>query len=195
MTAVRWTPDARTPSDARGTPATTPRRRRAESTVDSLRRIETHISAPERPWLPAKEPHLLGDRRPSRRLSAARSAGGVGRQHRRRLARQWRRCGRSSEPKRRSSREILVRSGFHRCLEASLRRLEAPCLLAFRSGWRDLNPRPHAPKASALPSCATPRPPSDQSTGRPGWTSSAPPPRPHPPVRYRRAGPAPGPRA
>jgi hypothetical protein len=26
------------------------------------------------------------------------------------------------------------------------------------SGWRDLNPRPLAPKASALPSCATPRP-------------------------------------
>jgi hypothetical protein len=26
-----------------------------------------------------------------------------------------------------------------------------------RSGWRDLNPRPLAPKASALPSCATPR--------------------------------------
>jgi hypothetical protein len=25
------------------------------------------------------------------------------------------------------------------------------------SGWRDLNPRPLAPKASALPSCATPR--------------------------------------
>ena len=32
------------------------------------------------------------------------------------------------------------------------------------SGWRDSNPRPLAPKASALPSCATPRPPSDQST-------------------------------
>lgn len=26
-----------------------------------------------------------------------------------------------------------------------------------QSGWRDLNPRPLAPKASALPSCATPR--------------------------------------
>jgi hypothetical protein len=26
-----------------------------------------------------------------------------------------------------------------------------------RSGWRDSNPRPLAPKASALPSCATPR--------------------------------------
>src|SRR4051794_33342918 len=26
-----------------------------------------------------------------------------------------------------------------------------------RSGWRDLNPRPPAPKAGALPSCATPR--------------------------------------
>jgi hypothetical protein len=25
------------------------------------------------------------------------------------------------------------------------------------SGWRDLNPRPLAPKASALPNCATPR--------------------------------------
>ncbi|EPH41698.1 hypothetical protein STRAU_5235 [Streptomyces aurantiacus JA 4570] len=25
------------------------------------------------------------------------------------------------------------------------------------SGWRDLNPRPSAPKADALPSCATPR--------------------------------------
>jgi hypothetical protein len=32
------------------------------------------------------------------------------------------------------------------------------------SGWRDSNPRPLAPKASALPSCATPRPPSDQCT-------------------------------
>src|SRR3954470_22808407 len=28
---------------------------------------------------------------------------------------------------------------------------------AERSGWRDLNPRPPAPKAGALPSCATPR--------------------------------------
>ena len=28
------------------------------------------------------------------------------------------------------------------------------------SGWRDSNPRPLAPKASALPSCATPRAPS-----------------------------------
>ena len=27
-----------------------------------LRRIEAHISAPERPWLLAKEPHLLGVR-------------------------------------------------------------------------------------------------------------------------------------
>ena len=27
----------------------------------------------------------------------------------------------------------------------------------YESGWRDLNPRPLAPKASALPSCATPR--------------------------------------
>src|SRR5215213_5440669 len=26
-----------------------------------------------------------------------------------------------------------------------------------RSGWRDSNPRPPAPKAGALPSCATPR--------------------------------------
>ena len=34
------------------------------------------------------------------------------------------------------------------------------------SGWRDLNPRPLAPKASALPSCATPR--WGESKRRPG---------------------------
>jgi hypothetical protein len=33
------------------------------------------------------------------------------------------------------------------------------------SGWRDLNPRPLAPKASALPSCATPRPPQSTDHG------------------------------
>ena len=35
-----------------------------------------------------------------------------------------------------------------------------------RSGWRDLNPRPPAPKAGALPSCATPR--GRTSLGGPG---------------------------
>jgi hypothetical protein len=29
--------------------------------------------------------------------------------------------------------------------------------LVTSSGWRDSNPRPFAPKANALPSCATPR--------------------------------------
>jgi hypothetical protein len=38
---------------------------------------------------------------------------------------------------------------------AVIRELLAPDLTW--SGWRDLNPRPLAPKASALPSCATPR--------------------------------------
>lgn len=38
------------------------------------------------------------------------------------------------------------------------RRLPLETLLLRRwSGWRDLNPRPSAPKADALPSCATPR--------------------------------------
>ena len=43
------------------------------------------------------------------------------------------------------------------------------------SGWRDLNPRPLAPKASALPSCATPRAPAsaDRSLRDHQDTSSA----------------------
>ena len=32
-----------------------------------------------------------------------------------------------------------------------------PCRFRGWSGWRDLNPRPIAPKAIALPGCATPR--------------------------------------
>src|SRR5947209_3423804 len=35
-----------------------------------------------------------------------------------------------------------------------------------RSGWRDLNPRPPAPKAGALPSCATPRDQPSLGAGR-----------------------------
>src|SRR3954470_14692936 len=45
--------------------------------------------------------------------------------------------------------------------------LETPEAL---SGWRDLNPRPPAPKAGALPSCATPR--GGPSVGVPRWTDS-----------------------
>lgn len=39
------------------------------------------------------------------------------------------------------------------------------------SGWRDLNPRPLAPKASALPSCATPRRYAAPSLARPAVAS------------------------
>src|SRR3954466_826464 len=35
--------------------------------------------------------------------------------------------------------------------------LDGSLRVLVKSGWRDLNPRPLAPKASALPSCATPR--------------------------------------
>jgi len=34
------------------------------------------------------------------------------------------------------------------------------------SGWRDLNPRPLDPQSSALPNCATARPPSRDHAGR-----------------------------
>lgn len=43
-----------------------------------------------------------------------------------------------------------------------------------QSGWRDLNPRPLAPKASALPSCATPRGGMQSMPSTPTHTSPGP---------------------
>jgi hypothetical protein len=47
---------------------------------------------------------------------------------------------------------LLTRSDAFRVRGPSPRRLDPPW-----SGWRDLNPRPRAPEARALPSCATTR--------------------------------------
>jgi hypothetical protein len=70
-----------------------------------------------------------------------------------------------------SSLAKVTRSPCGRCIATRFRRRCAPVAtyrgssrgarssapLLTWSGWRDLNPRPLAPKASALPSCATPR--------------------------------------